>query len=107
MMPPFDILFFKQAVTDENIVWRKHTLEKMLARRISREAVLEVLQKGKIIQTYEHDTPFPSILMLRFFENRPIHVVTSFEEKTMTVFVITAYEPDLTIFEPDFITKRK
>ena len=30
-MPPFDILFFKQAVTDENIVWRKHTLEKMLA----------------------------------------------------------------------------
>jgi hypothetical protein len=78
----------------------------MLARGISRAEVLEVLGNGEAIQRYEHDKPFPSALLLGFPNARPIHVVVSFDEIQREIFVITAYEPDLTIFEPDFKTKK-
>lgn len=107
MEPPFDIKLFRQAVADGNIVWRKHTLEKMIGRGISRAEVVEVLENGEVIQTYDYDKPFPSILLLSFPDERPLHVVASFDKVNSTVFVITTYEPDLTIFEPDFKTKRK
>lgn len=107
MEPPFDIALFKGAVSNGNIIWRKHTLEKMIARNISRAEVLEVVEKGEVIQHYEYDKPFPSALMLGFPSARPIHVVVAFDEENLEAFIITVYEPDLTIFEPDFKTKRK
>ena len=107
MNPPFDLNLFKQAVADGTIIWRKHTLEKMIIRGISREEVLEVLENGEVIQSYDYDKPFPSVLMLSFPSNRPLHVVVAFDETNRLVFVITTYEPDLTIFEPDFKTKKK
>lgn len=104
---PFDTTLFKEALSAGNIVWRKHTLEKMIARGISRDEILEVLEAGEVIQRYDYDKPFPSALILGFPAERPIHVVVSFDEIEETIFVITSYEPDLTIFEPDFKTKRK
>ncbi len=104
---PFDTGLFYQAFDDGNIVWRKHTLERMLLRGISREEVLESIKLGEIIQIYDYDRPFPSVLLLGFPEARPVHVVTSFDEIQGMIFVITAYEPDLNIFEADFKTKRK
>jgi hypothetical protein len=103
---PFDKTLFKRALLEGRIIWRKHTLEKMLARGISRAEILEVLDNGEAIQRYEYDKPFPSALLLGFPNSRPIHVVVSFDEIQLEIFVITAYEPDLTIFEPDFKTKR-
>ena len=76
-------------------------------RGISREEVLEVLENGEIIQCYDYDKPFPSMLMLGFPGKRPLHLVAAFDEANCMVFVITAYGPDLTIFEPDFKTKKK
>ena len=106
MEPLFDKIHFDQALEDGNIVWRKHVLEKMLERGISRTEVLEVLLTGETIQRYEADRPFPSILVLGFPIERPIHVVASFDPTALTVFVITTYEPDLNIFEADFKTKK-
>lgn len=82
-------------------------MEKMIGRGISHEEVLEVMEHGEVIQNYDNNKPFPSMLMLSFPTNRPLHVVAAFDEANRTVFVITTYEPDLTIFEPDFKTKRK
>ena len=103
---PFDKTLFIKALSSGTIIWRKHTLERMLVRGIERAEVLEVFEKGEAIQRYEYDKPFPSTLMLGFPNSRPIHVVVSFDEIQGEIFVITAYEPDLTIFEPDFKTKR-
>ena len=103
---PFDTLLFKQAITNGNIFWRKHALEKMITRGISREEIIEVMRNGEVIRQYFEDRPFPSALVLGLPENRPIHVVVSFDETNEQIFVITAYEPDLTIFEPDFKTKK-
>ncbi|MBK9012902.1 MAG: DUF4258 domain-containing protein [Saprospiraceae bacterium] len=104
---PFDKTLFKEALADGNIVWRKHVLEKMISRGISRGEVLEVMEFGEVIQNYGYDKPFPSVLLLGFTNSRPIHVVTSFDEDERIIFVITTYEPDLNIFEEDFKTKRK
>jgi len=104
---PFDKYLFSSALANGSIIWRKHTLEKMIMREISRNEVLEVLETGEVIQTYDYDKPFPSALMLGFPEERPIHVVVSFDEQAQIIFVVTTYEPDLGIFEDDYKAKRK
>lgn len=104
---PFDKSLFNQALTEEKIIWRKHTLEKMVTRGVSRMEVLQVLETGEVIQCYDYDKPFPSVLILGFPSERPIHVVASFDEENAMIFVITTYEPDLDIFEPDFKTRKK
>jgi hypothetical protein len=38
---------------------------------------------------------------------RPFHVVAACDEAREQVFIITAYEPSLEIFEADYRTKRK
>jgi len=104
---PFDSDRFHLSVRVGSIIWRKHTLEKMLQRNISREEVMEALVQGELIQVYDYDQPFPSVLLLGFSGDRPIHVVAAFDEKEETAYVITTYEPDVTIFEADFKTKKK
>ena len=96
---PFDAALFYQAFDDGHIVWRKHTLERMLLRGISREEVLKSIKTGEIIQVYDYDRPFPSVLLLGFPDARPVHVVASFDEIQGIIFIITAYELDLNIFE--------
>lgn len=103
---PFDTVLFKRAISNGNILWRKHALEKMITRGISRDEVINVMQDGEVIRQYFEDRPFPSALVLGFPGNRPIHVVVSFDETTEQIFIITAYQPDLTIFELDFKTKK-
>lgn len=89
---PFEANLFQQALEEGNIVWRKHTLEKMILRGIGREEVLKVMRNG---------------LLLGFPESRPVHVVASFDERQEIIYIITTYEPDLDVFETDFKTKKK
>ena len=105
MEPLFDKMLFNKALQEGNIVWRRHVLEKMLERGIPRNEVLQVLLNGEVIQRYDEDKPFPSMLVLGFSVDRPLHVVASFDENNQVVFVITTYEPDLNIFEDDFKTR--
>ncbi len=42
-----------------------------------------------------------------WFGRAPLHVVAALDERIPKVFIITAYEPDLEHFEPDFKTRRK
>ncbi|MBN8681816.1 MAG: DUF4258 domain-containing protein [Chitinophagales bacterium] len=103
---PFDKKKYEAAILAGQIVWRKHALEKLISRGISRYEVLDVALHGELIQTYLEDKPYPSILLLGFAESRPLHVVLSFNDEDSTVFIITTYEPDTKVFNPDFKTKR-
>ena len=95
-----------EALENGNIEWRKHALERMLERGISRNEVKEVLKKGDIIEYYDNDTPFASALF--FYVNRkPIHVVASLDEVNKIIYVITAYIPDIIHFKKDLKTRRK
>jgi len=88
------------------IEWRKHALERMLQRGISRNEVKETLLFGEIIENYETDVPFSSALFFHF-KTKAIHVVASLDEENKIVYVITAYLPDSVHFNEDLKTRRE
>jgi len=58
------------------------------------------------IHVYPEDTPFPSALFFAFVEGKPLHVVAAFDKTEKKVYIITAYEPSLEVFESDFKTRK-
>jgi hypothetical protein len=58
--------------------------------------------RGTIIESYRDDTPFASYLVLYFINDCPIHVVYSIDESTNIIYIITAYNPDPSIWENNF-----
>lgn len=97
----------KEAVQKGNIEWRKHALQRMLEREITIEDVKNTITTGEIIETYENTKPFPSFLFFKLVNNRPLHTLAAFDSKQNKIFMITAYEPNLKIFESDYKTRRK
>lgn len=79
----------------------------MLERLISEEDVRWVLRTGETIREYADDKPLPSRLVLGFHQGRPIHVVAADDKENQQTIVITAYEPDLERWEPDFKTRKR
>lgn len=106
-MKPIDIIIMRRAVQRARIEWRKHVLQKLAERGLPQAGVLEVLLSGEKIRDYADDKPFPSALFLGYIGGRPFHVVAACDEAREQVFIITAYEPSLEIFEADYRTKRK
>jgi len=94
-----------EALEMGNIEWRKHALERMLERDISRNEVKMTLRYGEIIENYKDDKPFESALFL-YISSKPIHVVASLDEVTKTIFIITTYVPSITHFYEDLKTRR-
>ena len=77
----------------------------MMERDISREAVKKALQDIRIVEEYPDDFPFPSFLVLGFYEDKPLHVVCSIGQDHL--WIITAYIPDSKTWENDFQTRRR
>ena len=106
-MKPLDLAILREAVTQGRIQWRKHVLQKLAERGIQQQAVREVLLHGERIRDYTEDRPFPSALFLGYTGGKPLHVVASYDEVNKEAFIITAYEPSLDVFEPDYRTRKK
>jgi hypothetical protein len=62
--------------------------------------------KGKVIDVYSADRPYPSGLILSI-GIEPVHVVAAADPKANVCHIITAYRPDREHFEADFKTRRK
>ena len=106
-MKPLNLDQLRASVRASQIEWRRHVLQKLAERGLQRREVLDVLLSGERIRDYGEDRPFPSALFLGYVSDKPIHVVAACDECSGRVFIITAYEPSLDIFEPDYRTKRK
>ena len=78
----------------------------MFEWKIGNEDVIAVLRTGETIMEYPEDKPFESRLLLGFSGDRPIHIVAALDPATETCHVITAYEPDSAVWQPDFRTRR-
>ena len=90
----------------QTVTYRFHAVQQMFSRDISQPEVEQVLVDGEIIASYPTDKPYPSFLLFKFVNNRPLHIVVSQDGET-TCYVITAYEPDYSVWESDYKTKRK
>ena len=95
----------RNAVNAGRVLWKKHALERMLERGISRSQVKSAILHGAIIENYPDDHPIHSLLLA---VNQPeaLHVVLAYDTASEQCHIITAYRPDLTHFELDLITRR-
>ncbi len=63
--------------------------------RIREEEVFESIMRGGIIEEYRDDKPYPSALICGRTKNeRPVHVVCAYSGEDDLAIVITAYQPD-------------
>ncbi len=86
----------------KRIVFTRHAMTQMFARSILIEEVKNVIADHEILVEYSDDQPCPSRLLLGFNGQKPMHVVLGYDSTIETGFVITAYIPDITQWEPDF-----
>ncbi len=103
--------YFRSAKWSETIInkrytWQDHAMIRMIERNVFRDEVIEVLLGGECIEVYDDDTPFPSGLFFKTVENRPLHVVASYDETKAWIYIITIYEPDTINFSTDFRQRR-
>jgi len=90
----------------KRFVFRVHALRRMFQRKINAQDVREILATGETIETYPHDTPYPSRLILGWSGARPLHVVVADNAADHEIVVITVYEPSSEQWMPDFKRRR-
>ncbi len=84
-----------------------HALKAMISRFIRANEVEEVVNSGEIIKYYTSDKPYPSNLLLKFVNDRPLHVVVAQNPETKGCIIITCYEPDPHMWSADYKEKRE
>jgi len=107
-MPPVNLAALSDicnAVNAGHVLWKKHALERMLERGISRNQVKNAILQGVIIESYPDDYPVPSLL-LAVHQPEALHVVIAYDAVSKQCHIITAYRPNLTHFEADLTTRR-
>lgn len=102
-----DLHSLRKAIDKRQIIWNKHSFERMLERGISRKDGLDVIAKGKVIEDYLDDKPYPSALILGKPGKNALHVVVAFDINNDLCYIITAYYPNDKYFENDFKTRKK
>jgi len=66
----------------------------MFTRTIEENDVKKLLSDGNIIEEYQSDFPFPSVLICGFTDNdRPLHAVVGIDIESCRLYLITIYEP--------------
>ena len=91
----------------DRLVFSAHAVRRMFERGIGTDEVKSVIAEGEAIAEYPDDSPYPSRLMLRLVEGRPIHVLVALDEDDRTCVVVTVYIPALDQWQPDFRTRRE
>jgi hypothetical protein len=66
------------------------------------DVVRSIIKSGEVIADYPDDTPYPSKLILGFYNDTPIHAVVAHDSDPRNCIVVTVYEPDPELWEKDF-----
>jgi hypothetical protein len=88
-------------------IFRIHAVQRMFERRITVEAVRQVLQSGEMIEDYSEDMPDPGGLLSAKPGQRALHVVTAEDTKAGARVVITVYEPDPAQWKAGFRSRKE
>jgi len=82
-------------------IYREHAIQRMFERDIFEEDVEDTIKNGEIIEEYFDDKPYPSFLILKFWD-KPLHVVFAKNQENDEIIVITAYYPDKEKWSDDY-----
>lgn len=91
----------------DRVLFSRHAVERMFARDLHKDDVLQVIRTGDVIAEYPDDSPYPSCLLLGFVHSDPVHVVLATDSQTDTGIVVTAYRPEPEVWNDDFRTRRQ
>lgn len=89
-----------------NVIFRIHAVQRMFERNVSTRDVSKALQSGETVEDYSAEMPEPGRLILGLSGRRPLHVVTSENEKTDEITIITVYVPDPGKWSKDFRSRK-
>lgn len=105
-MRELDLKRIRELCKSHKIHWSSHIVLRLLQRGISQGDVENAILTGEIIEQYPDDYPCPSCLVLGFtLRKEMIHVVVGLNGETL--YMITAYFPDLWIWNEDLKTRIK
>jgi hypothetical protein len=63
--------------------------------RILDHEVYEAVSGGEVIGEYPEDKPYPSVLIFgRTMTDRPLHIVSAYNDEENLAIIITVYHPD-------------
>ncbi len=80
----------------------------MFQRNIDETDIFFCLDNGSIIEYYESDLPFPSVLINGYTQSqRSLHVVVGIDKEEKRMYIITVYEPDPLKWESEFSRRLK
>ncbi len=82
-----------------------HAFQRLFERGISPKECEEAFRSSKVLETYPDDQPFPAELRLGVAGSKSLHLVVA--ETPDSIYIITAYVPDPTLWSPDFTVRRK
>ena len=73
----------------------REEMQKEIFGRIREEEVFETIMKGEVVEGYENDKPYPSMLISGTTDNeRHLHVVCAYSVEDDLAIVVTVYQPD-------------
>ncbi|MCX6022365.1 MAG: DUF4258 domain-containing protein [Chloroflexi bacterium] len=94
-----------EAVRRGDVYLTEHSVQQGIEQSILEAEVLEAILAGKVIEDYPSFYIGPACLILGYTaERRSLHVVCSTQNP---VAIITAYEPNLDLWEEDLRTRRR
>lgn len=68
--------------------------------------VEQAMVTAEPIIEYPDDRPFPSMLLLAFAKQIPLHLVVAHDSTTKDCIVVTVYIPDRNLWSDDYKTRR-
>jgi len=67
--------------------------------KIREEEVFEAVMTGELIERYENDKPYPSVLIYgNTYTERPLHLVCAYSREEDLAVIVTVYQPDLNLW---------
>ena len=81
-------------MNDYAIEYRLHAIQRMFERNVSTYELEKIIKKGKVLEKYVNDSPFPQRLISGYVNTRPLHIVISDNINDKKFIVVTVYEPD-------------
>ena len=83
-----------------------HAFKRFDDRGFIASEIEEAIRTGRIIEKYPDDTPWPSCLVLGIIKERYVHIVVARDEESRVCRVVTAYEPNEVLWNPDRMTRK-
>ena len=89
-----------------NIIFKDHAVLRMFERGISKNEIVEIVESGETIEEYSDDYPYPSSLLFKIVNGKPVHIIVAHNKSENQKIIVTVYIPDSSNFESDFKTRK-